>query len=136
MRKIDTIIIHCSAVRPYQTSSAAEIDRWHKEMGWKSIGYHFVIRRDGSVEAGRPVREIGAHCKGHNAHSIGVCYEGGLNFSGEPADTRTQEQKSSLTLLLHGLKQTYPKAQIYGHKDFNSHKACPCFDAHSEYSSL
>ena len=95
MRTITMIVIHCSAVRPDQTSSAAQIDTWHRRQGWKlGIGYHYVIRRDGTIEPGRPEWMIGAHCKNHNAHSIGVCYEGGYDIRGQPADTRTAEQKA------------------------------------------
>ena len=91
MRKITLIIVHCSAVRPDQQSSAAQIDTWHRQRGWKfGIGYHYVVRRNGSIEAGRPEWMVGAHCVGHNAHSIGVCYEGGLDIRGKPADTRTE----------------------------------------------
>ena len=90
MRTITLIVIHCSAVKPDQMSSAAQIDSWHRERGFHlGIGYHYVIRRDGAIEPGRPEWMVGAHCKNHNAHSIGVCYEGGLDIRGQPADTRT-----------------------------------------------
>lgn len=135
MRTITLIIIHCSAVRPNQTSSAAQIDQWHKKRGWKCIGYHYVIRRDGSIERGRPESMVGAHCLNHNQHSIGVCYEGGLDTNGKAADTRTPEQKASMRALLVELKQSYPRALIMGHNVF-AQKACPCFDAASEYAAL
>ena len=90
MRIISLIIVHCSAVTPDQTSSAAQIDTWHRDRGWKfGIGYHYVIRRNGEIEPGRPEWMVGAHCVNHNSHSIGVCYEGGLDIRGQPADTRT-----------------------------------------------
>ena len=137
MRKITLIIVHCSAVRPDQQSSAAQIDTWHRERGWKfGIGYHYVVRRDGSIEPGRPEWMIGAHCVGHNAHSIGVCYEGGLDIRGEPTDTRTEAQKASLRQLLRQLRQRYPHALIVGHHDLNPQKDCPCFDAAKEYLQL
>ena len=119
MRTITLIIIHCSAVRPGQTSSAAQIDSWHrKDNHWKfGIGYHYVVRRDGSIEPGRPEWMVGAHCLNHNAHSIGVCYEGGLDIRGQPADTRTEAQKTSLRTLLEELHRRYPKALIVGHRD-------------------
>ena len=82
MRRISLIVVHCSAVRPWQRSSAADIDGWHKDKGWKGIGYHYVVRRDGTVEPGWPLEVIGSHVVGHNAHSIGVCYEGGLDALG------------------------------------------------------
>ena len=118
-------------------SSAAQIDTWHRERGWKfGIGYHYVVRRDGSIELGRPEWMIGAHCVGHNAHSIGVCYEGGLDIRGEPTDTRTEAQKASLRQLLGQLRQRYPHALIVGHHDLNPQKDCPCFDAAKEYLQL
>ena len=137
MRKITLIVIHCSAVRPDQMSSAAQIDTWHRQRGFHlGIGYHYVIRRNGEIEAGRPEYLVGAHCKNHNAHSIGVCYEGGLDARGQPADTRTEAQKKTLVSLLRALKVDYPDALIVGHHDLNPLKACPCFDAAKEYKNL
>ena len=131
-RRIDKLIIHCSAVRPQQTSSARQIDAWHRARGWQMIGYHFVIRRDGSIEVGRPADMVGAHTSGQNAHSLGICYEGGLDEMGKPADTRTPEQKAALLALLRHLKTLYPNATIHGHNEF-ARKACPCFDVRSYY---
>ena len=138
MRIITLIVVHCSAVRPDQTSSAAQIDTWHRQRGFHlGIGYHYVIRRNGEIEPGRPEWLIGAHCKNHNAHSIGVCYEGGLDIRGQPADTRTPEQKATLRRLLEDLKRKYPKALIVGHHDLNPQKACPCIpDVAREYADL
>ena len=137
MRKITLIVIHCSAVRPDQTSSAAQIDTWHRQRGFHlGIGYHYVIRRNGEIEAGRPEYLVGAHCKNHTAHAIGVCYEGGLNARGQPADTRTEAQRKTLLSLLRALKVDYPDALIVGHHDLNPLKACPCFDAAREYKNL
>ena len=137
MRSITLIVIHCSAVRPGQQSSAKDIDGWHKKKGWKGIGYHYVVRRNGTIEVGRPLEMVGAHCLHRNRHSIGICYEGGLDGEGRPADTRTPEQKAALVALLRSLKQDYPDAAILGHRDLpNVHKDCPCFDAQSEYSQL
>ena len=136
MRSITLIVIHCSAVKPSQISSAAQIDQWHKARGWKCIGYHYVIRRDGSIEPGRSEAVIGAHCQGHNRHSIGICYEGGLDARGHPADTRTSQQRASMRALLESLHQSYPKALIIGHHDLCPQKACPCFNAVSEYQDL
>ena len=118
MRVITLLVIHCSAVRPDQTSSAAQIDTWHRQRGWKfGIGYHYVVRRNGEIEPGRPEWMIGAHCLNHNAHSIGICYEGGLDARGQPDDTRTAEQKASLRRLLEDLHRRYPRALIVGHHD-------------------
>lgn len=136
MRTITLIIIHCSAVTPNQTSSAAQIDQWHKARGWKGIGYHYVIRRDGTIENGRPEHQIGAHCQNHNRHSIGICYEGGLDARGQPTDTRTPEQKAVLRALITDLHRSYPRAIILGHRDLNPGRACPCFDAAKEYRDL
>lgn len=136
MRSITLIIIHCSAVRPDQTSSARQIDEWHRARGFTNgIGYHYVIRRDGTIETGRPEYMIGAHCKNHNRHSIGICYEGGLNNEGNPEDTRTDAQRATLRALLEELHKSYPRALILGHDTF-AHKACPCFDAAHEYADL
>jgi N-acetyl-anhydromuramyl-L-alanine amidase AmpD len=127
MRVITLLIIHCSAVKPDQTSSAAQIDTWHRQRGWKfGIGYHYVVRRNGEIEHGRPEWMIGAHCLNHNAHSIGICYEGGLDARGQPDDTRTAEQKASLRRLLEDLHRRYPHALIVGHHDLDPKKACPC----------
>ena len=137
MRTITLLVIHCSAVRPDQTSSAAQIDTWHRRQGWHlGIGYHYVVRRDGQIESGRPEWMVGAHCKNHNAHSLGICYEGGLDARGQPADTRTLAQKLALLQLLEVLHRKYPKALIVGHHDLNPQKACPCFDAVKEYAEL
>lgn len=97
------------------------------------MGYHYLVRRDGSVERGRPESRAGAHCKGHNKHSIGVCYEGGLDSKSRAADTRTALQKESLLLLMQDLKTRYPTAIILGHHQLDKYKACPCFDAAREY---
>lgn len=137
MRTITLIVIHCSAVRPGQQSSAKDIDGWHRDRGFQNgIGYHYVVRRDGSIELGRPLEMIGAHVVGHNRHSIGICYEGGLNSFGEKSDTRTPEQKVTLRKLLEELHRKFPKALIVGHRDLNPGKRCPCFDVVKEYGDL
>lgn len=127
MRKIDKIIIHCSATKPSQDIGAAEIDKWHKQQGWDEIGYHFVIRRSGEIENGRPVEKIGAHCKGHNADSIGICLVGGIDTDGKPENNFTDAQFASLRSLVLKLKFTYGILYIFGHNEF-ANKACPCFD--------
>ena len=135
MRTISLIIIHCSAVGPEQKSSVKDIDRWHRQRGWKNgCGYHYVVRRDGTIETGRPLEMVGAHCQNHNQHSIGVCYEGGLDTNGKPADTRTEAQKTAMRQLLERLHKQFPRALIVGHNVFNPLKACPCFDAAKEYA--
>lgn len=127
MRKIDKIIIHCSATKAGQHFTTDDIDRWHRQRGFAKIGYHHVVYLDGSVHKGRDESLIGAHCLGHNATSVGVCYIGGLDAQGKPADTRTPEQKQSLDRLVGELKSRYPKATVHGHNEFAA-KACPCFD--------
>tara|TARA_R110000751_G_scaffold87676_1_gene173657 strand:+ start:3986 stop:4399 length:414 start_codon:yes stop_codon:yes gene_type:complete len=136
MREVRKIIVHCAATREGQDISAATIDDWHKKRGWKGIGYHFVIGLDGTMEYGRSVEKIGAHTKGYNKSSIGVCYIGGVEKDGKtPKDTRTPEQKDSLIHLLSTLKRLHPDAIIHSHNDF-AHKACPSFDATEEYKDL
>lgn len=136
MRIINHIIIHCSAVKPWQQSGVREIGSWHRARGWKGCGYHYVIRRDGTIEIGRPLPEVGAHCQYYNRHSIGICYEGGLDDNGRPADTRTQAQKRAMRTLLEELHAQFPNAMIVGHNVFNTMKACPCFNALAEYQDL
>ena len=134
MRKIDSIILHCSATREGQDFTVEDIDRWHKHRGWSGIGYHYVIYRDGSIHKGRDVAYAGAHCRGHNSHSIGVCYIGGLDEKGKPKDTRTPAQKKALVDIVKELTTTYHGARVYGHNQFAA-KACPCFDVKKEFSN-
>ena len=139
MRTITLIVVHCSAVKPDQLSSAAQIDTWHRnDRHYKfGIGYHYVIRRNGDIEPGRPEYMIGAHCQNHNKYSIGVCYEGGLNARGQPEDTRTPEQKTAMRRLLEELHERYPRAVIVGHHDLNPMKDCPCIEnVAREYADL
>ena len=135
MRTINKIIVHCTDTPEDRHVSVKDITQWHKEKGYNTIGYHYVIYLDGSVHAGRPVGKIGAHCKGHNAKSIGICYVGGKDKQGKPGDTRTPEQKQALVELLKKLKVKYPSAKVYGHRDFAA-RDCPCFDAKAEYEEL
>lgn len=135
MRSIDKIIIHCSATPEGRDISADTIDKWHKERGWSGIGYHYVIKLDGSIEYGRDINKTGAHVKNHNKGSIGICYIGGCDASMNPKDTRTPEQKESLLLLLKTLKKMHYKATIHGHNEFAS-KACPSFNANKEYCNI
>ncbi len=135
MRKITKIIVHCSATAAGRDFSAADIDRWHRARGFNGIGYHYVVKLDGTVEKGRSESVMGAHCLGQNANSIGVCYIGGLKSDGKtPADTRTEAQKRALKSLIGDLKKRYPGATVHGHREFAA-KACPCFDAAREYAA-
>lgn len=135
MRNINKIIVHCSATKEGKAFNVADITRWHKQRGFATIGYHWVVLLDGTIQQGRAEMTMGAHCKGHNANSIGICYIGGLDENGKSKDTRTPEQKKSLLELLKRLKKDYPNATIHGHREFAS-KACPCFDAKNEYKDL
>lgn len=135
MRSINEIIVHCSATKEGQAVTVAQIDRWHRQRGWKGIGYHYVVYLDGSIHAGRPEAQIGAHCVRHNAHSIGVCYIGGCDCAMRPKDTRTPAQKKALLSLLKELRRRFPNASIHGHRDFAA-KACPSFNATKEYSNI
>lgn len=146
MRRIDYIVVHCSATIEGKNFTAADIDRWHKNRGWSAIGYHYVIDLDGLLEEGRPEWKIGAHVKGKNRHSLGVCYIGGLDKNKAPKDTRTKAQKQGLQNLIEHLKVKYPNAAVLGHRDFSKDlngngiiepfefsKSCPCFDVKNEF---
>ena len=136
MRRIDKIIVHCTDTFEGKHWTVDDIRKWHLDKGWDDIGYHYVIYLDGSVHKGRDESVVGAHCKGHNANSIGVCYVGGKEKGTCKAkDTRTPAQKESLIRLLMELVCRYPDAEILGHCDLADRK-CPCFDAKSEYRIL
>ena len=130
------IVVHCDGLMPHQHNTIKKIDDYHKSKGWKGVGYHFFIQRDGTVEVGRKLWEVGAHCVNHNRYSIGICYEGGLDAAGEAADTRTPEQVRALRELIERLHAQFPKAVIVGHRDLDPRKKCPCFDAVAEFKDL
>lgn len=132
MRTITLIIIHCSATPEGRSLSFEECRRDHiMHRHFRDIGYHFYITRDGTVHDGRPIEKVGAHCEGHNSHSIGICYEGGLDANRKPADTRTEAQRKALKSLVERMHRLFPKALIVGHHDLNPRKACPCFKVES-----
>lgn len=134
MRKIDKIIIHCSATPENRDIKTETIKSWHvKGRGWSDIGYHFVIELDGAVRDGRPLHRAGAHTKGENAHTIGVCYVGGIDKQNNAKDTRTDAQKESMNKLIASLIEDYPEASVHGHNEFSS-KACPSFDVQKEFA--
>lgn len=134
-RTITEIIVHCTATEEGKNYTVDDVRKWHIKRGFGDIGYNYLIYLDGSIHAGRNVDRSGAHTIGHNAKSIGVCYVGGLDKNHKAKDTRTDEQKRALLLLLKELKKLYPNATIHGHREF-ANKACPCFDAKTEYKSL
>lgn len=127
MRKIDKIIIHCSATPEGRAVTVETIRGWHRKQGWSDIGYHYVIYLDGSVHEGRPLEAIGAHTSGENLHSVGICYVGGCDKNMKPKDTRTAEQEAALVELVKRLKERFPGATVHGHNEYAA-KACPSFD--------
>lgn len=150
-RKVDHLVVHCSATRPDQDIGSAEIDRWHRQKGWWGCGYHYVIRRDGRVESAeagfrcRPLDKAGAHVgdcgPGWNGRSIGICLIGGVNAAGKAESTFTLEQFDALFALLDDLRDMVPNATILGHRDLirqtgASPKDCPSFDVRSWMAGL
>ena len=135
-RTTDYIAIHCSATKPTQDIGASEIRKWHTEdRGFSDIGYHQVIRRSGAIELGRSLHVSGAHVKGYNSVSVGICLVGGIDKNGNPTDNFTEKQMESLDATIDYLKKIYPNAIVQGHRDFPGvTKACPCFDAKERYS--
>ena len=134
-RNIKEIIVHCTATPEGRPVTIKEITNWHKQRGFSTIGYHYVVMLDGSVQNGRDVNVAGAHCTNHNSISIGVCYVGGCDKQMKTKDTRTPAQKYALLTLLKKLKVLYPNAKIHGHRDF-AKKDCPSFDATTEYKNI
>lgn len=135
MRAINKIIVHCAYTPEGREHDVEDIRRWHVQgNGWADIGYHFVIKLDGTIQKGRPIEKIGAHCKGQNQGSIGVCYIGGMANDGHtPKDTRTDAQKAALVELIKSLKVSFGShIKVHGHNEFST-KACPCFDVQEEY---
>ena len=134
MRTLDRIVLHCSATEEGHPFGAADIRRWHKARGWKDIGYHYVILLDGTVEYGRPVDQVGAHVKGHNSTTVGVCYIGGLR-NGEPVDTMTPEQEIAFLELVYALRKSLGYLTVHGHNEYSA-KACPSFVVKEKYPFL
>ena len=137
MRTVTLLVVHCSATPEGRSLGFEDCRREHlRRRGFRDIGYHFYLTRDGAIHRGRPLEKVGAHCRWHNRHSVGICYEGGLDADGHPCDTRTLEQKASLLALLRELRAMFPRALIVGHRDLNPLKDCPCFDAVREYRGV
>ena len=135
-REVRLLVIHCSATRYDRNFPVEALRSAHKDRGFADIGYHFYITRDGEIHRGRPLEKVGAHCRNHNTHSIGICYEGGLDMAGRPKDTRTLAQRASLLGLLRELRKRFPKALIVGHHDLNPMNECPCYPCVEEYREL
>ena len=134
MRNLTRIILHCSATEEGKDFGASDIRTWHKAKGWNDIGYHYVICLDGTIERGRAMDEAGAHVKGHNADTIGICYIGGLK-DGKPKDTMTTEQEIAWMNLVFGLRMVFGYLPVHGHNEYAS-KACPSFDVATKYGFL
>lgn len=145
MRRIDLIVIHCTATREDRMLTESDLEADHRSRGFNGCGYHFYVRRDGNITQMRPVEQVGAHARGYNSRSIGVAYEGGLDSGGKPADTRTFNQRNSLQLLVDSLLRDFPGAGVVGHRDLSPDldgdgevspaewiKSCPCFDVKSD----
>lgn len=145
MREINLIVIHCSATRADRCFTEHDVTAAHRCRGFKECGYHYYIRKNGDIKTMRPIERIGAHARGFNAASIGICYEGGLDEHGRPADTRTEWQRHSLRVLVRVLMIDYPGCRLCGHRDLSPDlnrngeiepeewiKACPCFDVVKE----
>lgn len=133
-RIIKEVIVHCSATPPDMDVDATTIRQWHtdpppKGNGWRDIGYHYVIKRDGTVEHGRPLDIQGAHCRGHNSHSVGICLVGGIDKDGSSEFNFTRDQAISLRGVIDRLQRELGQLKVVGHRDYDTHKDCPCFNA-------
>lgn len=126
------IMLHCTATPARRAVTRDEIDGWHRQRGFRGIGYHYIIHQNGRVEEGRPLTQTGAHCKGYNSTAIGIAYVGGTDAKGVPTDTRTPEQKAAIVALIGRLRARFRIERIMGHNEV-ANKACPCFDAGKEY---
>ena len=145
-RKINLLIVHCSATVEGKEYSSDTISDWHKARKFsyyidpktgkkKYVGYHYLVHLDGTIEECRPESVRGCHVSNYNANSIGICYIGGYDSAKKATDTRTPAQKVAILLLLQRLKKKYPGATIHGHREYAA-KACPCFDAKNEYKDV
>ena len=136
MRNINRVILHCSATAEGDDIDADTIRAWHLSRGWSDIGYHYVIRLDGTIESGRPINKIGAHARGQNKDSVGICYVGGLDASGHPKNTMTPEQRTSVNRICRALCHVLNKPlALHGHREYSA-KACPSFEVSEVFSSL
>lgn len=130
MKTITHVVLHYSATYEDQNLTVVDIDKMHKARGWKGVGYHYVIRRDGTVDKGRPETVVGAHVGGQNSGKIGICCIGGLNRATGPnkgVDNRTPAQIEATIRLVKGILLRHPKAKVVGHRDL-APTQCPGFD--------
>lgn len=125
------LVIHCSATRADRNYTDKQLMRDHKKRGFRTVGYHFYVHKNGSITQFRKLLEVGSHARPYNRCSIGICYEGGLDAEGRPADTRTAAQTERLHDLFGRLRRLFPQAVVCGHRDLpgTAPKACPCLDA-------
>jgi len=130
-RHIDLLVVHCTYTYKRMDIGAEEITRWHKDRGWSTCGYHFIVRKDGTIEKGRDLDRIGAHARGYNVGSIGVCYVGGRTDDNKPVDDRTPEQKKSLAALIINLQTEHPDIIVKGHNQLSS-KSCPNYNVQED----
>lgn len=135
MRDIKYIVVHCTATQP-ETEKKAILDYWKNNLGWKNVGYHYLIDRFGVIHELARLDQITNGVKGFNSQSVHVSYIGGIDRQGKPKDTRTPNQKYALEVILSDLKKKFPNAIIQGHRDFGVNKACPSFDAKNEYKNI
>jgi len=149
VKDVEYLVVHCSATKPNQDIGEAEIRQWHINKGWDDIGYHVIIRLDGTREFGRALDVRGAHVKGYNSISLGICMVGGVDAAGNPADTFSDAQKRSLLTTLDALHLLFPRAKVCGHRDFSPDqdrngiieewewmKACPSFSVQDWLSQV
>jgi len=129
LHHVDYFVVHAAATTPSMNIGVAEIREWHLARGWDDVGYHLVIRRSGVVEYGRNFSTRGAHTRGYNSKSLGICLVGGLDSEGLAENNFTEEQFDTLEQVLKGLHVLFPLATVKGHRDFpDVTKECPCFD--------
>ncbi len=126
--KTDYIVIHCSKTNPTENIGLRELDRKHRMKGFLRCGYHYVIKRDGTLQSGRDQDEPGAHCKGFNDRSIGICLIGGVDAEGNPEANYTEAQWDMLEMTLQGLLPAYPDVAVVGHNELHRDNTCPGFD--------
>lgn len=133
--KVKYIVIHCADTPPHMDIGAVEIDVWHRKRGFNEIGYHRVIRRNGQIEHGRPLSVPGAHVRGYNGCSVGICMVGGRKADSKEAENNfTPEQFATLRVLVREFKRQFPNAEVIGHRDLDSGKACPSFDVRDYFA--